>query len=307
MSETIAAPPPARTKNTIPRARLVHRAAPSLVPRKWDAAAAQLFAEPADDPFMLAFGGEQWNPWQVLGGPGTGKSSLLVDLAVDKISGGEDPESVLVLTQSRRAATAVREQITAGLFGFERERGPQATREPLVRTVHSYAFAVLRLQAAAHGNAPPRLITGAEQDAVLREMLRGDIEDGARYWPERLRPALAMNGFAVELRDLMLRANERGLGPEDLIKLGKRKGRPEWVAAGRFAEVYEQGVLLRASVGVEAPEATAPALDAAELIGAALTAFATDPELLRSERARIRHLLVDDAQHLIRKPRNWFG
>ena len=133
---------------------------------------------------------------------------------------------------------------------------------------------------------------------MLREMLRGDIEDGALRWPERLRPALGLNGFAVELRDLMLRANERGLGPEDLVKLGKKRGRPEWVAAGRFAEAYEQGVLLRGSVGVEAPEATAPALDAAELIGAALTAFATDPELLRSERARIRHLLVDDAQHL---------
>ncbi|NMM84224.1 ATP-dependent DNA helicase [Rhodococcus sp. SRB_17] len=293
MSETSV-----RSKSTIPRARLVHRAAPTLPPRTWDKDTARLFVEPADDPFMQAFGGTSWNPWQVQGGPGTGKSSLLVDLAVAKISGGEDPESVLVLTQSRRAATAVREQITAGLFGFEQERGPQATREPLVRTVHSYAFAVLRLQAAAHGNAPPRLITGAEQDSVLREMLRGDIEDGAQYWPERLRPALGMNGFAVELRDLMLRANERGLGPEDLIKLGKKRHRPEWVAAGQFAEAYEQGVLLRGSVGVEAPEATAPALDAAELIGAALTAFATDPELLRSERARIRHLLVDDAQHL---------
>lgn len=239
-----------------------------------------------------------WNPWQILGGPGTGKTSLLVDVAVDRISGGADAESVLVLTQSRRAATRVREEITAGLIGHHEQHGPQATREPLVRTVHSYAFAVLRLQAAAHGNPPPRLITGAEQDAVLREMLRGDIADGAEMWPERLRPALGMNGFAVELRDLMLRSNERGLGPEDLIKLGRERARPEWVAAGQFAARYEFGMLLRGAVGVEAPEATAPALDAAELISAALMAFATDPELLRSERARIRHLLVDDAHHL---------
>ncbi|KLL97250.1 hypothetical protein NJ76_12690 [Rhodococcus sp. IITR03] len=140
---------------------------------------------------------------------------------------------------------------------------PRATREPLVRTVHSYAFAVLRLQASAHGNPPPRLITGAEQDAVLRELLRGDIDDGAGMWPERLRPALGMTGFAVELRDLMLRANERGLGPEDLVALGERRTRPEWVAAGRFAERYEQVMLLRGAVGLEAPEATAPALDAA--------------------------------------------
>ncbi|MEE2035415.1 ATP-dependent DNA helicase, partial [Rhodococcus chondri] len=97
---------------------------------------------------------------------------------------------------------------------------------------------------------------------------------------------------------LMLRANERGLGPEDLIALGERRERPEWVAAGRFAQSYEQVMLLRGAVGLEAPEATAPALDAAELVGAALAAFATDTDLLAGERSRIRHLLVDDAQHL---------
>ncbi len=43
---------------------------------------------------------------------------------------------------------------------------------------------------------------------------------------------------------------------------------------------------------------TAPALDAAELVGAALDALASDPELLTAERARVRHLLVDDAQDL---------
>ncbi|NED70463.1 UvrD-helicase domain-containing protein, partial [Streptomyces sp. SID10244] len=37
---------------------------------------------------------------------------------------------------------------------------------------------------------------------------------------------------------------------------------------------------------------------AAELVGSALSAFATDPELLAGQRRRIRHLLVDDAQHL---------
>lgn len=235
-------------------------------------------------------------PWQVLGGPGTGKTSLIVDLAASRIGGPDgDPESILVLTHSRRAATTVREEITTALLGS----GPTgATREPLVRTVHSYAFAVLRLQAAAYSNPPPRLLTGADQDAVLRELLRGDLEDGADHWPERLRPALPMAGFAAQLRDLMLRAAERGLGPEDLIRLGRDHGRPEWTAAGDFAARYEQVMLLRGSVGVEAPEASAPALDAAELVGAALDAFATDPDLLARERARIRCLFVDDAQHL---------
>ncbi len=47
-----------------------------------------------------------------------------------------------------------------------------------------------------------------------------------------------------------------------------------------------------------APQATVPALGAAELVGAALEALATDDDLLAAERARIKLLLVDDAQHL---------
>lgn len=273
-----------------PGTTLVRRVARTPDRRTWGPEVAPLLAAAS------ARGNRDRRPWQVLGGPGTGKTSLIVDLAAARIGGPDgDPESVLVLTHSRKAATAVREQITTALLGAGESR---ATREPLVRTVHSYAFAVLRLQAAAHSNPPPRLITGAEQDAVLRELLRGDLEDGADYWPERLRPALPMVGFAAQLRDLMLRAGERGLGPEDLIRLGREHDRPEWVAAGTFVTRYEQVMLLRGSVGVEAPEATAPALDAAELVGAALTAFATDPDLLDRERARIRCLLVDDAQHL---------
>ena len=50
--------------------------------------------------------------------------------------------------------------------------------------MHSYAFAVLRLAAQRNGDPPPRLITSAEQDGIIRELLAGDLEDGdARRWP----------------------------------------------------------------------------------------------------------------------------
>ena len=39
--------------------------------------------------------------------------------------------------------------------------GRAAVREPLVRTLHSYAYAVLRRAAQRGGDAPPRLVTSA--------------------------------------------------------------------------------------------------------------------------------------------------
>ncbi|MTE12674.1 ATP-dependent helicase [Nocardia aurantiaca] len=260
--------------------------------REWDADLRPLFDELGADP--------GWRPWQVLGGPGTGKTALLVDVAAARILAGAAPESVLVLTYTKHAATAVRTAITARVAEADPDLGgvPGATRGPLVRTIHSYAFGLLRSFAAAHGNPPPRLLTGSEQDIVIRELLRGDLADGAHGWPERLHPALPTAGFAEQLRDLMLRATERGLGPEDLIELGRVHRHPEWIAAGRFAERYEQIMMLRWSVGMDVPEASAPALDAAELVTAALDAFHTDPELLAAERNRLHCLLADDAQHL---------
>ena len=61
---------------------------------------------------------------------------------------------------------------------------------------------------------------------VLRELLAGDVADGAPGWPEALRPALLTEGFAQALRDLLMRAAERGAGPEELMRLGRAHRRP---------------------------------------------------------------------------------
>ena len=235
---------------------------------------------------------------RVLGGAGTGKSSLLIQTATAHIAAGSDPESVLLLTGSARLGSQARAAITSALLSA----GSRAVvREPLVRTVHSYAFAVLRLAAQRNGDPPPRLITSAEQDGIIRELLAGDLEDGDASpvaWPAQLRPALSTVGFANELRDLLARCTERGVDPVALQRIGRARGRSEWLAAGQFAQAYEQIMLLRSAVGMAAPQATVPALGAAELVGAALEAFATDSDLLAAERNRIKLLLVDDAQHL---------
>ena len=55
-------------------------------------------------------------PLLVLAGPGTGKTTTLVEAIVDRIENrGASPESVLALTFSRKAAEQLRDRVTARL------------------------------------------------------------------------------------------------------------------------------------------------------------------------------------------------
>ncbi|MDL5157265.1 ATP-dependent helicase [Actinomycetospora termitidis] len=238
---------------------------------------------------------------RVLGGPGTGKTTLLAERVARLLHADPDAAS-LVLVGDRRSAAAMRERISARrrVLAGEVGAGLTAAREPLVRSVHSYAFAVLRRHAARQDQAPPRLLPGAQQDAMVRDLLAGEADGAGRGsgWPARLVPALEAPAFAAEVRDLLLRAAERGLGPRELRALGKEHDVAVWVAAARFYQTYEEVTLLRAAAGSANPLASAPPLDAAELVAAVLDAFANDPGLLEAERAAVRHLVVDDAHDM---------
>jgi superfamily I DNA/RNA helicase/RecB family exonuclease len=222
--------------------------------------------------------GHPGGPLLVLAGPGTGKTTTLVEAAVARVRAGVPIDQLLMLTFSRRAAAELRARITARLGG--------TMREPIARTFHSYAFGVLRIAAVEAGAPAPRLLSGAEQDVVLRELVAGDLERGDQTWPAELAPALRTRGFAVELRDLLLRAVERGLTGAQLAQVGRRRGRPDWVAAGGFLQEYLDVTAL----------ARPGAWDPAELIQATVDALRTDPQRLTDERARRRRIFVDEYQ-----------
>ena len=220
---------------------------------------------------------------RVLAGPGTGKTATLIEAVAQRITDrGVPPEQILVLTFSRRAAAELTARIT--------QRLGVTTREPIVRTLHGYAFSVLRRQAAVAGESVPRLLAAGESDQVVRELLAGHLNDGSGEWPGSLRPALASPTFAAELRDLMLRTAERGITPGRLAELGRRRRRPEWQAAARFAREYQDVADLR-----QGTAGLGPALDQAELTRAALALFADDAVLAR-EQGRVRRMFVDEYQ-----------
>jgi superfamily I DNA/RNA helicase/RecB family exonuclease len=217
-------------------------------------------------------------PLLVLAGPGTGKTTTIVATVADRIENrGISPERILVLTFSRKAAAELRERITARL--------KRTTREPLAVTFHSYAYALARREFVLAGDEPPRLLSAPEQLLEVRRMLKGESSDGGSRWPERLRPALGTRGFAEEVRDLLLRAAERGLDGRGLRQLGKLKDRDDWMAAAAFLDRYAARFDL----------APVPAYDYAEIVRIA-AALLGRAETRQRERGAYDVVLVDEYQ-----------
>ncbi|WFE26822.1 ATP-dependent DNA helicase [Solwaraspora sp. WMMD791] len=273
--------------------RLVRRPAP--------AAPAHL-----DDPAQQSVVAHTDGPLLVVGGPGTGKTTTLVAAVAARVAEGTDPERILVLTFNRRAAVALRRRIEAAVAGGSR----RVLHEPLVRTFPGYAFGLLRRAAAERGEPSPRLLTGPEQDLIIRELLDvagpqpgeatatatgtaepppGDQLGDPVGWPADLRAALPTRAFATQLRDLLQRATERGVGPVELARLGERLGRADWPAAARFLRQYVAVLALR-----DVSNRGSIGYDHAELVRAAAGLLVDDPQLLESERRRLAYVYVDE-------------
>ncbi|SMQ18755.1 DNA helicase/exodeoxyribonuclease V, beta subunit [Streptomyces sp. Ag82_O1-12] len=174
-------------------------------------------------------------PLLVLAGPGTGKTTTLVESVAERVARGVDPERILVLTFSRKAAVELRDRMA---------RRAGAARAPQATTFHSFCYALVR----AHQDSelfvePLRLLSGPEQDVSVRELLAGQVDLerlGLAHvrWPDELRACLTTRGFADEVRAVLARSRELGLGPDALDAFARRTGRPDWRAAAAFLAEY---------------------------------------------------------------------
>ncbi|MFI7584259.1 ATP-dependent helicase [Kocuria sp. M1N1S27] len=221
-------------------------------------------------------------PRLVLGGPGTGRSRVLVELAARRIAQGLDPDRLLVLTPSRLSAARLRDDLTAAVAA--------TMSSPPVRAWQSYAFDLLRraqneglLPGVAHG---PKLLSGPEQDVLIGELMAGHAAGvgAAVVWPPDLREALGTRGFRQEVRELFDRMSEYDLDPDDLRVLARRLDRPDWAAAATMRAEYQAVRRLRM------PEA----YDPAALVTEAARVLEEQPEFLRAEQERLDLVLVDD-------------
>lgn len=215
----------------------------------------------------------------VLGAPGTGKTTTLIELVADRVlDKGWGPDAVLALTTSRASATRLRDAIALRL--------QTPTTGPMARSVNSLAFEIVRDAARAAGAPLPRLVSGGEQDAELAALLEGHIEEGiGPEWPESLGPEVRrLRRFRTELRELLTRATEHDITPQELRNLGAQHGHPEWQAAADVFEEYAQ-------VLSYSPEIR---LDQAELVRYAVAAIERGD--VGERVASLRLVVVDDLQ-----------
>ncbi|MEJ5915047.1 ATP-dependent helicase, partial [Pseudokineococcus sp. 1T1Z-3] len=224
-------------------------------------------------------------PLVVLGAPGTGRTTTLVELVAHRVARGVDAGSVLLLAPGRLAAAALRDRVGARL--------ERTALEPAARSWHAYAFALLRRAALTRGEPAPRLVSGPEQDRVLADLLAGHARGEGRRpsWPPEVLPALGptgagLRGLRDELRDLVMRCLERGVTAEELAEHGARAGRPAWEAAASVLAEYEEVTALRGT----------GALDPSALVDAAARLLEDDPDLAAAERQRWSLVGVDDHQ-----------
>jgi superfamily I DNA/RNA helicase/RecB family exonuclease len=205
-------------------------------------------------------------PLLVTGGPGTGKTTVLLERFVHLVERGADPERVALVVLTRRAARAAR--------AFLLDRLDRSLPGLRVLTTHGLAFDVVNRGFAALGyEAAPRLLTATEQHDRVRELLLG--EDPAE-WPA-YGSMLRLDGFADQVRQLLIRAQEAHRAPEDLLETAREREAGGWTELTAFYRRYLDVLYARGEVDY-----------AGLLVQAGNAAAAGEPAF--------DHVLVDDYQ-----------
>lgn len=206
----------------------------------------------------------------VLGAAGSGKTRTLQHVVASRMQAGVDPSKILVLTFGKRAVKEFRE----GLAGIT-----QSAVLPTVGTFHSLAYSLVsHVSGTTSGLA---VLSGAEEDARIIEIIRGVRKDASDTWPPTISAASETRSFAREMRAVIARLKELHLTGSDLTAFGREENRPEWVVAGQIATNESEVMNLQGT------------FDYSELLIQAVGA-AADSASLRS----LSHLIIDEFQEI---------
>ncbi len=200
-------------------------------------------------------------PLLVLAGAGSGKTRVIIHRLARLVEMGADPRGIVAVTFTNKAAEEMRERARKLLGG-----------RPLlsfVGTFHSWALRFLRRNAAAAG-LPPRfsIADSADQLSLVKEAM-----DQLGLSEQVFTPG-AVRSRVSQAKNALLTA--QGFADSQTDYAGER--------IGRVYLLYERKL------------AAAGALDFDDLIVRTVRLLRSRPEVLAAERARVRHLLIDEYQ-----------
>ena len=196
----------------------------------------------------------------VLAGPGSGKTTVIVNRIQALISTGTGPEQILVITFTRAAAKEMEER-------YQRAAGKSRMGSPVFGTFHSVFFSILKKHCGFSGS---NIVTPSLQKAIIRKVLSD--------------PALPLV-YTDDIAELLLsevsRIKNSG-GPE-------RAGGPRFLEPESFFRFYRSYDRALRSMGQ---------LDFDDMLLLCLRLFEEKPQVLLEERRRFRYFLVDEFQDI---------
>ncbi len=204
-------------------------------------------------------------------GPGTGKTRTLVARVKHLTKTGIAPETILVLTFSRKATAELRERL-------QKHLPPSVARRVPVCTFHAFGYDLLRRYHRYTDLPPnPALLGDAEAFALMESRLTACISDPLWFPHDPLFP----------LRDclrLLGRLKEELVTPAEAAQRAAASGDPK---QQNLAAIY---------AAYEAALRETQCLDSADLVCRAVSLLAENPAVRLREQSRWAHLLVDEYQ-----------
>lgn len=217
------------------------------------------------------------SPLCLIAGAGSGKTRVLTRRIARRIlDGSADPEHVLVVTFTRKAAGEVRWRLSK--LGVA--HGVQAG------TFHAAAYSQLRTYWSDQRRRPPKLIDDPRR--ILRELL--DRRRGKGRRPSDLPSSEVASGLAGEIHW----ARARLVSPSHYEEAARLAGRKSALGAAEVAELYEAFAREKHKRGV---------IDLDDLVDQCAVWLEEDSRAAAAQQWRIRHLFVDEFQDL--NPSQW--
>ena len=142
----------------------------------------------------------------ILGSPGSGKTSALIELVRKLEDQGTEADEILVLTPSRLGASLLRDEIG--------RHSALAASRPRARSISAIAFEVLRVK-----NPEIKLLSGASQQALVSELVEGAIANKRHKVWGFDSASLRLQGFQAEVRDLLTVVVENRLDANQLAQM----------------------------------------------------------------------------------------